>query len=258
MSVKKPYLLSTLILLTFFSQACDPNPPSNPQNTASYTLTDICNRLDTGAGGSKSTFSNPAQGPSHASDCTLNEVMEKAPAITAEGAQPDEVANGKKYWGLTHGNWGLKTGTGIGIGGVDCPTDASRFTNNGNGTVTDNCTKLIWLQNANCWGKQKWSNAKSKASQLSNGQCGLTDNSTAGDWRLPTVHELQSLIDYSQYNPALPSAHPFSGVQLSYYWSSTAHAKHTTTGAWSVHLYYGYVLTYGKTSLYGVWPVRRR
>ena len=29
-----------------------------------------------------------------------------------------------------------------------------RFTDNGNGTVTDNLTGLIWLKNANCFGKE--------------------------------------------------------------------------------------------------------
>lgn len=34
-------------------------------------------------------------------------------------------------------------------------------------------------------------------------------------WRLPNVRELQSLIDYGEYNPALPTGHPFTGVASS-------------------------------------------
>jgi hypothetical protein len=33
-------------------------------------------------------------------------------------------------------------------------------------------------------------------------------------WRGPTILELTTLIDYTQDNPALPSGHPFTGVQL--------------------------------------------
>ncbi|NIO68243.1 MAG: DUF1566 domain-containing protein, partial [Anaerolineae bacterium] len=56
------------------------------------------------------------------------------------------------------------------------------------------------------------------------GECGLGDGSSEGDWRLPNVRELQSLIDYGRQTPALPSGHPFTGVQSSLYWSSTTHA----------------------------------
>lgn len=34
-----------------------------------------------------------------------------------------------------------------------------RFTDNGNGTVTDNLTGLIWLKDANCFGKRFWADA---------------------------------------------------------------------------------------------------
>ena len=70
-----------------------------------------------------------------------------------------------------------------------------RFTDNGNGTVTDNLTGLIWLKNANCFGAKDWAMALSDANTLNNGECGLTDGSVEGDWRLPNVREMQSLID---------------------------------------------------------------
>lgn len=43
-------------------------------------------------------------------------------------------------------------------------------------------------------------------------------------WRLPSIHELQSLIDPSMITspgPGLPAGHPFFGVQEGYYWSAT-------------------------------------
>ena len=57
----------------------------------------------------------------------------------------------------------------------------SRFMDCGNGTVTDTATGLIWLRNPGCFqSKQTWWNANAAAEGMSNGQCGLTDGSSAG------------------------------------------------------------------------------
>ena len=135
-----------------------------------------------------------------------------------------------------------------------------RFTDNGNGTVTDNLTGLIWLQDADCFGQREWSNALSDANTLASDSdtCtpDLSDGSVAGDWRLPNVKELQSLIDYGEYGPALPSGHPFSGVLSTYYWSSTSNVYYPIN-AWYVNLNIGFVhSSYPKTNTYYVWPVR--
>ena len=132
---------------------------------------------------------------------------------------------------------------------------ATRFTDNGNGTVTDSVTGLIWLKNANCLGFQPWTNALSSANGLASGNCGLTDGSTAGQWRLPNRNELQSLIDYTTISPALPAGHPFVGVQSNYYWSSTTYAPFPR-GAWCVLLNDGLVDAHGKPFHLYVWPVR--
>ena len=87
--------------------------------------------------------------------------------------------------------------------GVVCPDP--RFTDNGDGTVTDNCTGLIWLKNANCFEPTEWSVALTDCNDLADGICGLTDGSVVGDWRLPNVKELLSLIDYANNFPALPT-----------------------------------------------------
>ena len=60
---------------------------------------------------------------------------------------------------------------------------------NGDGTVTDNVTHLVWLKNADCFGMQSWSAAMTSASTLAGGACGLTDSSTAGQWRVPIVFD---------------------------------------------------------------------
>jgi len=130
-----------------------------------------------------------------------------------------------------------------------------RFTENGDGTVTDNLTDLIWLKDANCFSWRDWENALSDANTLAEGYCGLTDGSVAGDWRLPNVKEFQSLLDYGQFGPVLPSGHPFSGVMELFYWSSTTHAMRGNF-AWRIMLFDGLVDEGIKIITCFVWPVR--
>ena len=130
-----------------------------------------------------------------------------------------------------------------------------RFTDNGDGTVTDNLTGLIWLRSANCFGYQYWSDAVSVSNTLADGSCGLTDSSVAGDWRLPNLRELHSLIDYGERDPALPDGHPFSTTGGTF-WSSTGSAAFSAP-AWVVSFLGGDISAFRKEdyTLY-VWPVR--
>jgi len=143
------------------------------------------------------------------------------------------------------------------------PFPSPRFTA-ANGAVTDNLTGLIWLQNANCsatlGGVVKtttltWANALVWSNALASPACGLSDSSTAGQWRLPTRLELESLVDASKYGPALPTGHPFSNVQSFYYWSSSTYAA-STAYAVGVDMNVGYVGNGIKTGSNYVWPVR--
>ncbi|MEZ0329506.1 MAG: DUF1566 domain-containing protein, partial [Dissulfuribacterales bacterium] len=145
--------------------------------------------------------------------------------------------------------------------GATLPTP--RFKDNGDGTVTDNLTGLVWLKNANCFSRTTWSGALAATNGLADGQCGLMDGSHAGDWRLPNDIELWSLIDFQYYAPALSNTagtgkwsagHPFTGVQSTYYWSSTTVAD-STVQAWIVSFWYGSAWS-SKNSTYYVWPVR--
>jgi len=153
-----------------------------------------------------------------------------------------------------------------------------RFTDNGNGTVTDNLTGLIWLKNANCIsshypgfdnddtagdGMVTWQHALDFVAGIN---AGIYPKCGAGftDWRLPNINELHSLVHYGFSDPALPNTagtgqwaegNPFSNVQSDYYWSSTTLADFTSL-AWLVDLNNGYVFSALGTYSYHVWCVR--
>jgi hypothetical protein len=140
-----------------------------------------------------------------------------------------------------------------------------RFTDNGDGTITDNLTHLVWLKDANCLsGRRTWQQALDFANGLydgctncggTNNDCGLTDGSAEGDWRLPNRNELTSLLDLENFNPALPAGHPFMNFQSDDYWSSTTIAN--TPEAWSVYFVSGDVDYINKSFNFGfVLPVR--
>src|SRR5262249_37871397 len=114
------------------------------------------------------------------------------------------------------------------------PLPVPRFTINGDGTVTDNLTRLIWLRDAGCIGLKTWAAALTSANTLASGTCGLSDGSVAGNWRLPNVKELFSVINY-QFTPvAVSNTHgtapwtagdPFTGDlgNDTVFWSSTTY-----------------------------------
>ena len=124
-----------------------------------------------------------------------------------------------------------------------------RFVDNGDNTITDTKTGLMWPKNA-CLANEKmfWECALVSATETNVGkQIG---------WRLPSRRELVSLIDYSQCEPALPDGHPFVGVEDSYYWSSSTYVGNKGF-AWIVDIYSGCVRVYYKSDHFYVWPVRK-
>ena len=86
----------------------------------------------------------------------------------------------------------------------------TRFEDNGDGTVTDSKTGLMWTKNANIIGDTVLFH---QALNYVNGMNeGNYSNFGFTDWRLPTLRELQSLIEYAEFSSeghVLPSGHPF-------------------------------------------------
>ena len=130
-----------------------------------------------------------------------------------------------------------------------------RFADNRNGTVRDNLTGLVWLQDPNCLGWGTWQHALDTANTLASGSCGLTDDSMSGDWRLPNIKELLSLLDYSQEEIPYPPGHPFSGPLWGSYWSSSTPLADTDR-AWVAPYQNGKVSAPAKRISDRVWPVR--
>ncbi|MFC2023758.1 DUF1566 domain-containing protein, partial [Chloroflexota bacterium] len=94
--------------------------------------------------------------------------------------------------------------------------------------------------------------------------CGLSDGSSTGDWRVPNVLELQSLVRHGVYDPALPNTagtgqwsegDPFTWVQSNAYWTTTSLAQNPSV-AWYVGFWHGREYWEPKTGTIRVWPVR--
>ncbi|MGB5159265.1 DUF1566 domain-containing protein [Desulfobacterium sp. N47] len=127
---------------------------------------------------------------------------------------------------------------------VFCSAAYADLVDNNDGTVTDTKTGLMWQQAGA--GTMTWTAALTYCENLQ-----LAGYS---DWRLPNRNELQSLVDYSKYNPAIDTV-AFPGAMSSYYWSSTTSASYPAY-AWLVSFYYGSVNHGHKSSSYYVRAVR--
>jgi hypothetical protein len=146
-----------------------------------------------------------------------------------------------------------------------------RFKDNEDGTVTDNLTGLIWLKNANCDGRKTWAEALTFCNSLAAGQCGLTDGSIPGDWRLPNILEMVSLIHWGVYSPCISDTEgtgqwsqgdPFTNVETAgytpHYWTSTSFESPGGgfTEAFCVPMTSGGIDDFSKSTEIHVWPVR--
>ncbi len=128
---------------------------------------------------------------------------------------------------------------------------ARSYTDNLDGTITDNTTGLEWekLTNPGDSSIHDWTNTYTWAGAF--GKIATLNTATcfAGhcDWRLPNFNELQTLVNYGLVNPAIDPAFNSGGsfTVSSGYWSSTTYQA-TPSSAWNVFFYGGYVFAVDK------------
>jgi hypothetical protein len=152
---------------------------------------------------------------------------------------------------------------------------ATRFTDNGNGTMTDSLTGLSWTKDANApdpngvpgsacpnsMADMLWQDALNYIACLNtNGYLGFTD------WRLPNLNEMESLVNAEELDTSAVLNAPgrFVNVQASQYWSSTSDASDvgglSAANAWDMDMVIGdFILSIPKTDAAqtrAAWPVR--
>ncbi|MBF0239473.1 MAG: DUF1566 domain-containing protein [SAR324 cluster bacterium] len=111
------------------------------------------------------------------------------------------------------------------------------YTDNGNGSIADTSTGLMW-QKEDDNSTRTWEAALSYCEALSLG--------SQTDWRLPNVRELASIVDAATHSPAINSTY-FPNTNSSGYWSSSSNA-YDSSYAWYVHFSYGDVGYYFKSN----------
>lgn len=118
------------------------------------------------------------------------------------------------------------------------------FADNGDGTITDQASKLMWMQNDSETG-MNWKDALEYAENF--------EFAGYSDWRLPDAKELQSILDYTRSPGTTNSAaidplfmcteitNEVGEVDYPFYWSNTTHANWTDghEGGWGAYVSFG-------------------
>jgi hypothetical protein len=133
-----------------------------------------------------------------------------------------------------------------------------RFIDNGDGTVTDRKTNLMWIKNGwrvDFFSAVKWIEAIKKCEGFNYGGY--------ADWRLPTLKEWKSLLDKNNEYPALVEPNPFENIIVHMpYWSRTEYNSSRrgsiegANRAYIVMLYYGQISHQSTNKLAFILPVR--
>jgi len=136
-----------------------------------------------------------------------------------------------------------------------------QFKDNGDGTVTDLKTKLMWVKSGYAdsdltppipytsvgpWRKYNWRNAIL--------YCEGLEFAGYSDWRLPNYKELISILDLSKTDPSVDEKY-LPNTLSDFYWTSTSFT-YNPGRAWYVYFNLGYVNHIFKTWECFIRPVR--
>jgi hypothetical protein len=152
----------------------------------------------------------------------------------------------RNQWGVAAKRWV----TAVLVAGMGLAGSASAtFISQGNGTVLDNTTNLVWEQNANN-GPFDWAGAVSYATTLT---------LAGGGWRLPIIDELQGLYDdliaagVCTGSDCTGNRNPFTGIQP-FYWSGTE----VIPGSIARIFFFGggFQLDFNENGQFSAWAVR--
>ena len=160
------------------------------------------------------------------------------------GSKPGEWDVGFDYGAIIHGY--DNNSLSYSVRAVRGQAFTNNFIDNGDGTVTDTSTGLMWQQSTGAT-TYTWAQAKAYCADL--------DLAGKSDWRLPTRNQLQSIVDYNESSPPISSTF-FPGTVAANHWTSTTNASNTIN-AWGVNFFNGNAsCDYLKTSAYYVRAVR--
>lgn len=135
--------------------------------------------------------------------------------------------------------------------GIVPSTPDSRFVDNGDGTISDSDTGLMWQKCSLGLSGNRCNNGSATTHNWQQALEAAQNNALAeySDWRLPNIKELSSIAEQKCHNPAINSNY-FPNTQSTYYWSASPESNGSST-AWNVHFYFGYAHNhYRRTDLY--------
>lgn len=117
-----------------------------------------------------------------------------------------------------------------------------KFTDHGDGTVTDQVTGLMW-QKEDDGDKYNWFEVTGTADPIhnpaaQNDVCGTLNLGGYQDWRVPTRKELIGIVNYENVDPAIDPM-VFPNTKSDYYWSSTDWCYFSERFAWPIHFFGG-------------------
>lgn len=263
---KSIYLTIAILVGVTIAYAGSLTPPGSVADTM-YSLTDIYNLASgttttegTGTiGTTPGTISETGKTLTEAYEAIAGEIEDiNASTIltgtTIFGVEGSAVAGGLPKTGQTHcneyaDNYG--SSSQVPCTGTNQDGDLKRglarsYTDNADGTITDNATGLMWQK---CSAGQNATDCTGEATSIlfddGNGvspainYCENLSLATHTDWHLPNVNELQSVVDYGKAGPAIDATF-FPNTQSAPYWSSTAY-ENLTGYVWVVDFSDGYV-----------------